>query len=38
MLKKITLAAAVAASSSFATYTFFPVGQANSGQAEIGLQ
>lgn len=38
MLKKIALAAAVAASSSFATYTFFPVGQANSGQAEIGLQ
>lgn len=38
MLKKIALAAAVAASSSFATYTFFPVGQANSGQVEAGVQ
>lgn len=38
MFKKIALAAAVAASSSFATYTFFPVGEANSGQAEVGIQ
>lgn len=38
MLKKIALAAAVAASSSFATYTFFPVGQANSGQVEAGVR
>lgn len=38
MLKKIALAAAVAASSSFATYTFFPVGEANSGQVEAGVQ
>lgn len=36
MLKKIALAAAVAASASFATYNFFPVGNAMSGQAEIG--
>ena len=35
MFKKITLAAAIAASSSFATYTFFPVGDAHTGQAQI---
>ncbi|PWJ62551.1 hypothetical protein SAMN05720760_1121, partial [Fibrobacter sp. UWB8] len=36
MLKKIALVAAVAASASFATYNFFPVGDANKGQVEIG--
>lgn len=36
MLKKIALVAAVAASASFATYNFFPVGDANKGQIEIG--
>lgn len=38
MFKKIALAAAVAASASFATYNFFPVGEAHSGQVEIGAQ
>lgn len=37
MFKKIALALAVVASSSFATYTFFPVGEAGSGQVEITL-
>lgn len=36
MLKKVALAAAVAASASFATYNFFPVGEAHSGQVEVG--
>lgn len=36
MLKKIALVAAVAASASFATYNFFPVGDANKGEVEIG--
>ncbi|SMP56810.1 transporter [Fibrobacter sp. UWB10] len=35
MLKKIALVAAVAASASFATYNFFPVGDANKGEVEI---
>lgn len=35
MIKKIALAAAVAATASFATYNFFPVGEAGHGQAEI---
>ncbi|MCQ2054820.1 MAG: hypothetical protein MJY82_05960 [Fibrobacter sp.] len=38
MFKKIALAAAVAASASFATYNFFPVGAAHSGQVEAGIQ
>lgn len=38
MLKKIALVAAVAASASFATYNFFPVGNVHTGQAEVGLQ
>lgn len=38
MLKKIALVAAVAASASFATYNFFPVGKAHSGQVEIGAE
>lgn len=37
MFKKIALALAVVASSSFATYTYFPVGEAGSGQVEVGL-
>ncbi len=36
MFKKIALAMAVVASSSFATYTYFPVGNAGTGQVEIG--
>ncbi len=36
MLKKIALVAAMAASASFATYNFFPVGDANKGEATIG--
>ena len=36
MIKKIALAAAVAATASFATYNYFPVGEAHSGQVEIG--
>lgn len=35
MFKKIALAAAVAASASFATYNYFPVGEAGHGQAEV---
>ena len=35
MFKKIALVAAVAASASFATYNFFPVGDANKGEVEI---
>ena len=35
MFKKIALVAAMAASASFATYTFFPVGDANKGEVEI---
>lgn len=38
MLKKIALVAAVAASASFATYTFFPVKDAGKGQVELGAQ
>lgn len=38
MIKKIALAAAVAATASFATYNFFPVGEAHSGQVEIGAE
>ena len=38
MLKKIALVAAVAASASFATYTFFPVPEAHKGQVEVGAQ
>lgn len=37
MLKKIALALAVVASSSFATYNYFPVGEAGKGQVEVGL-
>ncbi len=37
MLKKIVLALAVVASSSFATYNYFPVGEAGKGQVEVGL-
>ena len=36
MFKKIALVAALAASASFATYSFFPVGDANKGEATIG--
>jgi len=36
MFKKIALVAAVAASASFATYSYFPVGDANKGEATIG--
>lgn len=36
MIKKIALAAAVTASASFATYNYFPVGDANKGEVEIG--
>lgn len=35
MLKKIALVAAVAASASFATYSYFPVGDAHKGEVEI---
>lgn len=35
MLKKIALAAAFAATASFATYNFFPVGNTHTGQVEI---
>lgn len=35
MLNKIALVAAMAASASFATYNFFPVGDAGKGQVEI---
>lgn len=35
MFKKIALAAAVAATASFATYNIFPVGNAHTGQVEI---
>ena len=35
MLKKIALASALAVSASFATYDYFPVGEAGHGQAEI---
>ena len=38
MLKKIALVAAVAASASFATYSFFPVPEAHKGQVEVGAQ
>lgn len=38
MLKKIALVAAMAASASFATYSFFPVPEANKGEVEIGAQ
>ena len=38
MFKKIALVAALAASASFATYTFFPVPEANKGEVEIGAQ
>ena len=37
MLKKIVLAAAVAATASFATWNYFPVLEAGKGQAEIGV-
>ncbi len=37
MFKKIALALAVVASSSFATYNYFSVGEAGSGQVEIGF-
>ena len=37
MLKKLALAAAVAATSSFATYTYFPVGENHTGQVEAGI-
>jgi len=36
MFKKIALVAAMAASASFATYSFFPVGDAHKGEVEIG--
>ena len=35
MIKKIALVAALAASASFATYSYFPVGDANKGEVEI---
>lgn len=35
MLKKIALAAALTATASFATYSFFPVGQPGHGQVEV---
>lgn len=38
MFKKIALVAAMAASASFATYTFFPVMDAGKGQVELGAQ
>lgn len=38
MIKKIALAAALAASTSFATYNFFPVGNTRTGQFEVGMQ
>lgn len=38
MLKKVALATALVASASFATYNFFPVGAAHSGQVEAGVQ
>lgn len=38
MFKKIALVAALAASASFATYSFFPVPEANKGEVEIGAQ
>lgn len=38
MFKKIALVAAMAASASFATYNFFPVGNAMSGQVEVGAK
>lgn len=38
MLKKIALVAAIAATASFATYNFFPVGKAHTGQVEVGAQ
>lgn len=38
MLKKIALATALVASASFATYNFFPVGEAGHGQVEVGAQ
>lgn len=37
MFKKIALAMAVVASSSFATYTYFSVGNAGTGQVEVGF-
>lgn len=38
MLKKLALATALAATASFATYSFFPVGNVHSGQVEVGAQ
>ena len=37
MLKKIVLAAALAATASFATWNYFPVQEAGKGQAELGF-
>ncbi len=36
MFKKIALVAAIATTASFATYSYFPVGDANKGEATIG--
>ncbi len=38
MFKKIALAAALATSASFATYTFFPVGEPGKGQVEADMK